>query len=120
MHDSDIDKLLLDVERRYLEVVENFAVVYQDSFLAHVRSLARWYKPRKEEPPLISAQFPKKILIAYAVCDVGCGQKEFIVDGGTQECQYCGSLMYRMETAEYEVICRSDPAQASSVGCKGK
>jgi hypothetical protein len=45
--------------------------------------------------------FPVRLTIAFAICK--CGAKEFIVDGNTQECQTCGSLMFRTEAAEYEL-----------------
>lgn len=54
-----------------------------------------------EYPKVESVSFPKKISIAYAVCSKTCGNKEFIVDGQSQVCQYCGKLMFRTEVQEY-------------------
>lgn len=45
--------------------------------------------------------FPEKIHIAFAVCSKKCNHAEFIVDGSTQVCQYCGKLMFRTEIKEY-------------------
>ncbi len=112
MSDKDIDELLEGVKKRYFEVASEFAEVYRESLVAHVKSLASWYKPSKQPPPEIPARFPSTIAVAYAVCHLGCETKEFIVDGSTQECQYCGSLMYRMETAEYKI---TDPLAESEV-----
>lgn len=46
--------------------------------------------------------FPEAIDIAYAVCSVSCGNKEFIVDGQSQVCQYCGKLMFRTVVQRYK------------------
>ena len=48
-----------------------------------------------------SFNFPKTIHIAYAVCKKECGVREFIVDGSTQRCQKCGSLMFRTDVSKY-------------------
>ena len=55
--------------------------------------------PREEylEVPEGSVEFPKEICIAYAVCSNNCGNAEFIVDGSSQVCQYCGRLLFRTE-----------------------
>ena len=47
--------------------------------------------------------FPKTINISYAVCSKQCGNAEFIVDGSSQVCQYCGKLMFRFFTKEYDM-----------------
>ncbi|MBL4932367.1 hypothetical protein [Clostridium paridis] len=52
-----------------------------------------------EEPEEI--KFSKEIYIAYAVCSKQCGNVEFIVDGSSQVCQYCGKMMFRTEVKEY-------------------
>ena len=70
------------------------------SFLAHLRSLISPAKYPEDYPKDMKRPFPDKIAIAYAGCR--CGYSEFIVDGSTQECQYCGSIMFRYETAEYK------------------
>jgi len=46
-------------------------------------------------------EFPKEIYVAFAICGKKCGNKEFIIDGQTQVCQYCGKLMFRTEVKRY-------------------
>lgn len=48
--------------------------------------------------------FPDKISIALAVCSKDCGNTEFIVDGSSQVCQYCGKLMFRTSVKDYKLI----------------
>ena len=48
-------------------------------------------------------QFPPSIDIAYAVCSKECGHAEFIVDGSTQVCYYCGKLMFRTAIRQYSL-----------------
>ena len=55
----------------------------------------------KDYPEVKSVEFPNEIHIAYAVCGNECGNREFIVDGQTQVCQYCGKLMFRTEVKKY-------------------
>lgn len=55
----------------------------------------------KEYSKVDCVEFPRQISIAYAVCGKSCGNKEFIVDGQTQVCQYCGKLMFRTVVKEY-------------------
>ena len=45
--------------------------------------------------------FPTEIFVAYAVCQKGCGRREFIVDGSTQICMYCGKSMFRIVSRKY-------------------
>ncbi len=45
--------------------------------------------------------FPLENSIAYAVCTKECGVKEFIVDGSTQICHYCGKMMFRTAVRKY-------------------
>lgn len=45
--------------------------------------------------------FPRELPVAFAVCSKKCGARQFIVDGGTQVCEYCGRLMFRVEVATY-------------------
>jgi len=59
--------------------------------------------PLKEYPEVSNVDFPKDIYIAYAVCGNKCGCREFIVDGSTQVCQYCGKLMFRTEVRKYSI-----------------
>jgi hypothetical protein len=75
----------------------------RESIEAHLRSLAGESDPPIAEPT--APNFPKTIHVAFATC--ACGVREFIVDGSTQECQFCGGLMFRQESAEYELILES-------------
>lgn len=45
--------------------------------------------------------FPPVLRIAYAVCRNRCGHAEFIVDGSSQICYYCGKMMLRTVLREY-------------------
>ena len=54
-------------------------------------------------PDVKDVEFPKEIYISYAVCGKDCGNKEFIVDGQSQVCQYCGKLMFRTEVNKFVV-----------------
>lgn len=45
--------------------------------------------------------FPKEITVAYAVCSKECGNTEFIVDGSSQVCQYCGKSLFRVAVRKY-------------------
>ena len=47
--------------------------------------------------------FPNDICIAYAVCSKECGNVEFIVDGSSQVCQYCGKLLFRTAVKNYSL-----------------
>ena len=51
-----------------------------------------------------SVEFPKEISVAYAVCSKDCGNREFIIDGSSQVCQYCGRLLFRTEVKKYRLI----------------
>lgn len=53
-------------------------------------------------------KFPEEISIALAVCTKKCGTVEWIVDGSTQVCQHCGSLMYRTEVKKYRLTDESE------------
>lgn len=59
-----------------------------------------------EYPTVNSVDFPKEIYIAYAVC--GCGNKEFLVDGQTQICEYCHKQMFRTEVRKYILSNKQD------------
>lgn len=50
-----------------------------------------------------AVQFPEHIHIAYAVCSKECGHAEFIVDGSTQICHYCGKMMFRTTVHKYRL-----------------
>lgn len=49
-------------------------------------------------------EFPEEVCIAYAVCGKQCGNKEFIVDGQSQVCEYCAHNMFRTEIALYRKL----------------
>lgn len=49
-------------------------------------------------------QFPEYIPVTYAVSVKDCGNAEFIVDGSTQICEYCGTTMFRTATRWYRVL----------------
>ncbi|MHB8984188.1 MAG: hypothetical protein ACYC4E_02410 [Carboxydocellales bacterium] len=55
----------------------------------------------EDYPEVDSIEFPKEVHIAYAVCGKVCGNREFIVDGQSQVCQYCGRIMYRTLVRKY-------------------
>ncbi len=55
----------------------------------------------EEYPDVVSVEFPKEIYITYAVCGNSCGNREFIVDGQTQVCEYCMKSMFRTEVRKY-------------------
>lgn len=80
-------------------------------FIDHLRSLARWHEEPMDYPEVSHMDFPENIFIAYAVCHPECGVAEFIVDGSTQECQHCGSLMFRTEVAEYSLVPKGEKAR---------
>jgi hypothetical protein len=55
----------------------------------------------EDYPEVEDVDFPEEIYIAYAVCGKYCGNKEFIVDGQTQVCEYCGKQMFRTVVRKY-------------------
>lgn len=57
----------------------------------------------EEYPEVKRVKFPSEIYIAFAVCGKTCGHMEFIVDGSTQICEYCGKQMYRTEVRKYKI-----------------
>ncbi len=105
MHE-EIDDILARVRQRFFELADK--PQYAEPFLAHLRTMSRPILEPTAVPTHSPIRFPKQVHIAFAVCQCGC--KEFIVDGSTQECQYCGDLMFRTETAEYS---RTDAAGGS-------
>ena len=56
----------------------------------------------QEEPQNVC--FPKEIFISFAACSKECGNSEFIVDGSTQICEYCGKNMFRTEIRKFELV----------------
>lgn len=57
-------------------------------------------------------EFPNEIFIAFAVCHKGCGRSEFIVDGFTQICHYCGKMMFRIVSRKYTLAKTTESANA--------
>lgn len=55
--------------------------------------------------------FPEEIFIAYAVSVKECGINEFIVDGSTQVCYYCGKVMFRTAVRRYVLAPEGDELQ---------
>lgn len=100
MSDTEIDELLSMVRRRYDELKTDRI---RNDFTTHLRSLARYHNEPMDYPDLTAA-FPDRIHIAFAVCHPECGAAEFIVDGNTQKCQYCGGTMFRLEVHEYSIM----------------
>ena len=59
--------------------------------------------------------FPAEIHIAYAVSTKDCGLREFIVDGSTQICQYCGKMMYRTAVRRYVLAPDTEDQQSQEI-----
>ena len=99
---DQLDELFEAIRHRYAELGPQSH--RRESFLAHLRSLTRWESESDDYPDPGVVLFPERLHVAYAVCNAECGTREFIVDGSTQECQHCGSLMFRTKPAEYELM----------------
>lgn len=98
---NDIEALIDSVRKRWKDLAG--APVYRNSLLLHLKSLGSDETVQVSEPRKVT--FPARISIAFAICK--CGIREFIVDGSTQECQNCGSLMFRTKVADYESVQRN-------------
>ena len=96
---KDIERLITEIRNRHEELTEKERKTYE----MHLESLARFHMEPMDYPEVNEIDFPESIHVAYAVCHPECGTKEFIVEGGTQECQKCGGLMFRQETKEYKL-----------------
>ncbi|MDH5642237.1 MAG: hypothetical protein OEY28_13190 [Nitrospira sp.] len=72
--------------------------------LLHLASLARRYSEPMDYPKQSKSSFPQTIFVSQAVCHPECGTDELIVDGSTQECQNCGGIMFRLESAAYQRV----------------
>lgn len=105
MSDEELINLFSEIKKRVHEV--RYSSHKHESLLAHLRSLSRFEQGPMDYPEVI-AEFPETIHIAYAVCHRECGSREFIVDGSTQECQACGSLMFRTEVQEFKRVSASN------------
>jgi hypothetical protein len=97
---NEIDEMF-ELIRMKLESLRNECD--KRDFMDHLRSLARWHADPIDYREPSKVIFPDRIFISYAVCHPECGVSEFIVDGSTQECQHCGSLMFRTAVAEYNL-----------------
>ena len=94
---KSIEDDLEAIRRRFGQLNPN----ERGEFRRHLASLARWHAEPMDYPILNNIDFPERLTVAHAVCHPECGAKEFIVEGSTQECQYCGGLMFRTKNAEY-------------------
>jgi hypothetical protein len=95
---NEFDEIIASIKKKIESLPEGSCL--KQNYMAHLRSLARKEEPM-DYPTATDVNFPESIYIAYAVCHPECGVAEYIVDGSTQECQYCGGLMFRTEVAEY-------------------
>ena len=95
---SDLEALFESIRAQLAELPENSDA--RQSLLSHLRHLAADEEPM-DYPDPGAVSFPETIGVAYAVCHPECGAREFVVDGSTQECQYCGGLLFRTEVREY-------------------
>ena len=96
---NEIDTLFAEIRARLEEAGPDSGSA--DAIVAHLRSLARWRREPQDYVDPGPVAFPASLPIAYAVCHPECGAAEFIVEGSTQECQYCGGLLFRMQTRDY-------------------
>lgn len=99
---EDLDGLVEAIRRRFHDLGPQ--ACRRESFLAHLRALATWESDRNDYPDPGEVSFPEDLSVACAVCHPECGQQELIVDGSTQECQRCGSRMFRTEVASYRLV----------------
>lgn len=105
LYTEELSEIFLRIEQRYLRLGSN-----QDraqSFIKHLQSLAHWEEDPLDYPDTAIA-FPDKIDVAFAVCHPSCGSQDLVVDGSTQECQRCGSLLFRLATSGYQKIQNGD------------
>ena len=96
-----LDSLFKAISRRLNELPEGSCA--RAAVIAHLKALARFNEEPNDYPKEAKADFPQSVLVAYAVCHPECGCRELIVEGSTQECQRCGSLMFRTESKEYKL-----------------
>src|ERR1700741_2088749 len=98
MSNEEIEHLLSRIKDRYGQIKHHSTK--RNRFLLHLESLGRW----ENEPmdyPKVTPDFPSVVSVAYAVCHPNCGTKELIIDGSTQECQRCGSNLFRISVEQY-------------------
>lgn len=94
-----LEKYFKEIEKRYSELESDSE---KENFIQNLASLSRWNNEPMDYPNETGIKFPETIYVAHAVCHPECGVQEFIVDGSTQRCQRCGSLMFRNEVSEYK------------------
>lgn len=99
---EEVDKLLIDLRNRAKEVAE-YNESIQESFMLHLRSLARWGDEAMDYNVTNEARFPDKLYISHVVCHPSCGFEGYLYDGGTQRCQNCGSTLLRTEGKFYSL-----------------
>ena len=96
----ELEKIFKDIENRYSELN---STCDKESLIQSLISISRWNNEPMDYPDTTGVEFPDSIHIAHATCHPECGVQEFIVDGSTQRCQRCGSLMFRSEVREYQI-----------------
>jgi hypothetical protein len=96
---SDLEEIFSAIRARLAETAPNSDE--RAAIVAHLRSLVRWNREPMDYPEPASVAFPPTLPIAFAVCHPECGASEFLVDGSSQECEYCGGSLFRTETREY-------------------
>jgi len=77
MPEAELETSMTGMRARYAEVK---GTSREESFLLHVRSLSSWEKEPMDRPT-VTANFPKVVHVAYAVCHPDCTTEELIVDG---------------------------------------
>lgn len=100
MQDEEVEHLLSHIRDRYEQIRDH--PCRRERFLLHLESLGHW----EDEPmdyPDVTPEFPETVYVAYAVCHPNCGTRELIIDGSTQECQRCGSHMFRLSAKQYKI-----------------
>lgn len=101
MNNEEIDHFLSRIKDRYEQIKGHPR--RRESFLLHLESLGHWENEPMDYPD-VEPEFPETVYVAYAVCRPRCGRRELIIDGGTQECQHCGSNMFRISSEEYRLV----------------
>lgn len=97
---AELQRCLSDIIRRYERLEDHSGK--SERFLLHLRSLGHWEEDTNDYPDATPV-FPETVHVAYAVCHPSCGVQELIIDGSTQECQRCGSNMFRISSREYHL-----------------
>jgi hypothetical protein len=100
MDNEEIEYLLSHIKDRYEQIKHHPSK--RERLLLHLESLSHWENEPMDYPD-VTPEFPETVYVAYAVCRPNCGARELIIDGSTQECQRCGSSMFRVSTRQYEI-----------------